>query len=150
MRGVRGDGRDLIAQWQARHPDDVIKLSEEVLDTLRTHPKEQYVAAADHMGMSPGSGTRGGTRVTLGVVPDYGNDAERGVRISGTVPGSPAEAAGLKAGDIIIKFGEQNIDSLYGLSDALAGGKPGQKVKLVVIRDGKNVELDATLAERKG
>ena len=129
--------------------DKVVALGTTVLDALTTMPREQYVAASDHSGMSPGPTGRGGSRVSLGVVPDYGNDAERGVRISGTSPGSAAEAAGLKAGDVLVQFGDEPIDSLYGLTDALAKAKPGQKVKLVVIRDGKNVELEATLKERK-
>jgi S1-C subfamily serine protease len=125
-----------------------VKAGTQVLDALRTGPREQYVSAYDHSGMSPGG--RGGSRVTLGVVPDYGNDADGGVRISGTVPGSPAEAAGLKGGDVITRFGDDKIDSLQGLTNALAAGKAGQKVKLTVRRDGEDVELEATLAERKG
>jgi hypothetical protein len=130
--------------------EQVLQLATRVVDTLRTHPREQYVASSDHSGMSPGG--RGGSRVTLGVVPDYGgaDDEAKGVRISGTVPGSPAEAAGLKAGDVIVKWGDESVDSLYTLTDLLAKAKPGDKVKLVLVRDGKNVELEATLAERKG
>jgi Zn-dependent M28 family amino/carboxypeptidase len=128
--------------------EQIVQLSTHVIDALEVHAREQYVAVADHSGMSPGG--RGGSRVTLGVVPDYGNDAERGVRISGTVPGSPAEAAGLKSGDVIVQFGTEAIDSLYGLTDVLAKAKPGDKVNLGIIRDGKTVELEATLAERKG
>jgi membrane-associated protease RseP (regulator of RpoE activity) len=134
--------------------DEVVKLSSEVVDAMRTHEREKYVAVAEHGMMSPGGGPSGGgpggSRVTLGVVPDYGNEVEKGVKISGTVPGSPAEAAGLKAGDVIVQFGKDKIDSLYGLTDALKSGKVGQKVKLGVIRDGKTIELEATLAERKG
>jgi hypothetical protein len=129
--------------------EQVVKLSTEVVDAMLTHPREQYVAANDHA-MSPGSGS-GGSRVTLGVVPDYGTDeSAKGVRISGTVPGSPAEKAGLKEGDVLMKWDDTDIASLYTLTDLLKGAKPGQTVKLVILRGGKNVEVEATLAERKG
>jgi hypothetical protein len=127
--------------------EQVVKLSTEIVDALLTHPREQYVAANDHA-MSPGSSSSG-SHVTLGVVPDYGTDADRGVRISGTVPGSPAEKAGLKEGDVIVKWDDTDIATIYTLIDVLRAGKPGQKVKLVILRGGKNVELEATLAERK-
>lgn len=130
--------------------EQVAKLSTEVVDAMVVHPREQYVEAYDHGGMGTGSGS-GGSRVTLGVVPDYsGDDAQRGVRISGTVPGSPADKAGLKDGDVILKWDDSDVASLYTLTDLLKAGKPGQKVKLLVTRDGKNVEVEATLAERKG
>ena len=120
--------------------------------------KQQYVDAADaspvRIGMLRGDGSRGsgGARVTLGVVPDYSSFGEGGgVRISGTSPGSPASNAGLKAGDIIVRMGNRTIDTLYDLSDVLAKGKPGQVVKLKILRDnGKTpLELEATLAARK-
>src|SRR5262249_2943799 len=110
---------------------------------------EKYVETYDHGGMGTGSGS-GGARVTLGVVPDYsGDDSQRGVRISGTVPGSPADKAGLKGGDVILKWDDSDVAALHTLTDLLKGGKPGQKVKLVILRGGKNVEVEATLAERK-
>jgi hypothetical protein len=127
----------------------VVKFSTNVVDALLAHPREQYVATYDHGGMGRPWGA-GGRRVPLGVVPDYGNDADRGVRISGTVPGSPAEKAGLKEGDLILKWDDTDVASLYTLTDLLKSGKPGQKVKLVVVRGGKNVDVEATLAERKG
>jgi S1-C subfamily serine protease len=121
--------------------------------------RQQYVDAADASPMriggvhGDGKGAGGGSRVTLGVVPDYSSFGQGGgVRISGTSPGSPADAAGLKAGDVIVKMGDRNIDTLYDLSDALAAAKPGQKVKLKVVRQGAKepLEMEATLAERKG
>jgi len=154
--------------WSGTHPDyhrpsddadkvnyegieQVIGLGITVLDALTTMPREAYVAASDdaHSGMAPGTG-RGGSRVTLGVVPHYGEDDGRGVRIDGTTPGTPADAAGLQAGDVIVQFGEEKLNSLQGLTDVLSRSKPGDKVKLVLIRDGKNVEIEVTLAERKG
>jgi S1-C subfamily serine protease len=82
-------------------------------------------------------------------VPDYAAEDVKGVRITGTSPGSPAAKAGLKDGDVIVKWDESNLDSVYGLTDELKKAKPGQKIKLGVLRDGKRIELEATLAEPK-
>jgi S1-C subfamily serine protease len=76
-------------------------------------------------------------------------DAGGGVKISGTSPDSPAAAAGLQAGDIIVQWDEKKVDTLYDLSDLLGNGKVGQTVKLKVIRDSKPLEVTATLAARK-
>jgi serine protease Do len=88
--------------------------------------------------------------VTLGVVPDYAPDEDvKGLRISGTSPGSPAAKAGLKEGDVLVQFNDDKVGSIYDLTDLLARGKPGQKVKIALIRDGKRIETEATLVERK-
>lgn len=129
--------------------EQVIELGESVLGTLTTMPREPYDASSDAHG-GPIAGGPGGSRVTLGVVPHYGEHDGPGVKIDGTSPGTPAERAGLKAGDVIVQFGDEKLDSLQGLTDVLRRSKAGDKVKLVVVRDGKNVELEATLAERKG
>ena len=65
-----------------------------------------------------------------------------GVKISGTVPGSPAEQVGLQSGDILLKWNDQKIESLEGLSELLGKSKPGDKVHLVVQRAGKPVEVE--------
>ena len=72
-----------------------------------------------------------------------------GVKITETMPDSPARTAGLQANDVIVKVDQKKIDTLYDLSDVLAKGKPGQKVKLKLMRDGKAVETEATLAKRQ-
>jgi Peptidase family M28/PDZ domain/PA domain len=130
---------------------EVAEFATKVADSMIAMPKEKYVDASDTTGgmMGPGHGT--GSSVTLGVVPDYSEtDTTKGVRITGTVPGSPAEKAGLKDGDVLVRFGNDKIDTLYDLTDSLSKAKPGDKVKLGVVREKKTVELDATLVERKG
>jgi S1-C subfamily serine protease len=129
---------------------EVVDFVADVIEQVAAEPKQAYVDAADasspHIG-SPSSGMS----ATLGVVPDYSTfEQGGGVRISGTSPGSPAAVAGLRDGDTIIKWNERKIDNLYDLTDALAKGKPGDKVHLQVIRDSKPMDVDATLAKRAG
>jgi serine protease Do len=61
------------------------------------------------------------------------------------VPGSPAEAAGLKDHDVITKVNNLNIDDKTSLTSALSKLKVGDKVSLTVIRDGKTITVKATL-----
>jgi Zn-dependent M28 family amino/carboxypeptidase len=131
---------------------EVIEFARDIVTQLAGSPKQAYVQASDASPMRVG-GTGERNRVTLGVMPDYSTSIDQGggVRISGAMPDSPAAAAGLQANDVIVKVDDRKIDTLYDLSDVLANGKAGQKVKVQVLRgDSKSpVELEATLAERK-
>lgn len=131
---------------------DVVTLGRNVVTAMASMPREQYVATHDSRGMSvmgSSGSTSGGTKVTLGIVPDYSDDTIKGVRISGTSPGSPAEAAGLKDGDIITAWDDTKLGNLMDIMGPLSKGKPGQKVKLKVTRAGQEIELEATLKEKK-
>lgn len=61
------------------------------------------------------------------------------------LPNSPAEKAGLKAGDIITKIDSQQIDQDHTLTSLLSKKKVGDKVTLTYIRDGKTQTVDVTL-----
>ena len=132
---------------------EVAEMSQRVIDAMTEMPHQQYVAAYDSQRLNlggSGGGPRGGTRVTLGIVPDYGTDESTvGVRITGTSAGSPAAAAGLKEGDIIFQMNDKKIANLYDLTDFLARGKPGDQVTIKVKRDKEETELHATLAARR-
>jgi S1-C subfamily serine protease len=87
------------------------------------------------------------------VVPDFGGSAgegsSAGVRISGVRPGSPAEKAGLKGGDVIVRFAGVNVRTLEDLTFALRGRRAGDQVQVVVRRDGGEQPLQAVLEERR-
>jgi serine protease Do len=101
--------------------------------------------------MAMASGDSSGRRAALGVIPDYGtDDTTPGVKIMGTHPGSAAEHAGMQAADILIAIDATKIDSLYDLEGYLEQAKPGDKVKLVFLRDKRRVEANAVLGERAG
>jgi len=92
-------------------------------------------------------GTGGGFGAYFGSIPDYGAQ-EHGVKLAGVKEGSPAAAAGVKEGDIIIKFGSHEIADIYDYTDAIKERHPGDVVDVIVMRDGKEVALKATLASR--
>lgn len=89
-----------------------------------------------------------GSGVYLGSIPDMGAADVKGMQLSGVRPGSPAEQGGLKAGDIIIKFGGKAIGNIYDYTDALGSFKPGDVVEVIVKRGGGEVTLKITLGKR--
>jgi len=63
-------------------------------------------------------------------------------------PNTPAARAGVRDGDVIVKFGERQVSSFTDLEKAVAVTKPGSTVPVDVIRDGKPVRLNITVIER--
>ena len=102
-------------------------------------------------GAPPGSsatpGSSGARRVSLGTIPDFAYEGA-GVRLSGVVPGSPAEKAGLTAGDIIVRLGSTTIPDLRAFADALKPLNPGDKVRVVFTRDGKERSIETEVVGR--
>lgn len=111
------------------------------LDKLDTRPV--YVKVEEP---AQRAGSGGKTRVTVGTVPEFGYNGS-GYKLSGTTEGSPAAKAGMKAGDIIVKFGPKTVGNIYDFMYAVQDYKAGDKVDIVALRDGKemtfNVELIA-------
>jgi len=72
----------------------------------------------------------------------------QGIIISQILPGSPAAQAGLKVNDVITKVNDQQIDGTHPISSVLLHTRPGDKVKLTIIRDGKQQTVDLTLGRQ--
>jgi len=83
----------------------------------------------------------------LGTIPDM-TPRDFGVRLTGVREDSPAEQAGLRAGDVIVEFDGKPIADLYAYAYALRDKKPGDVVKIVVERDGKRMTVNAVLQAR--
>ena len=73
---------------------------------------------------------------------------DRGAIIVEIVASGPAEAAGLRAGDIITRFKDKEIMDLADLVQAIRDGQVGEEVEIVFVRDGDTKTTSATLAER--
>lgn len=86
-------------------------------------------------------------RAMLGVVTD-GDD--KGAEIQSVSKESAAEKAGLKKGDIITKIDSKKIDETNDVSDAVRAHKPGEKVSITYLRDGKEQKTTAELGRWKG
>lgn len=132
---INYEGEKLVTDYVVR----VIKN----LDTLSEKPKYTKV----EMTASQREGAQRGFRVSFGIMPDFGEDAQ-GLKISGTRANSPAEKAGLKSGDIIIKFGGKDIKNIYDLTYLLGEYKPGDEVDVIVLRGQDEITLKAKLEAR--
>jgi serine protease Do len=68
-----------------------------------------------------------------------------GATVLEVTAGSPAEKAGIKKGDVITKVNENKIESPESLFETIHNYKPGEKVKIVFTREGKEQSVTATL-----
>ncbi|HXE81070.1 MAG TPA: M28 family peptidase [Vicinamibacterales bacterium] len=93
------------------------------------------------------TGSPGGYGPYFGSVPDF-TESEAGVRFLEVRPGSPADQAGLRRGDILIRFDGQTIVTLHDFTFALRGKQPGDVVKVVVLRNGREVHAEVKLGVR--
>jgi len=96
----------------------------------------------------PGGGGGGGYGPYFGSIPDFGQEVN-GVKFSDVRPNSPAAKAGLKAGDILVQFGDKPIKNLYDFTDALRRSKVGDVVEVKVMRDGQPISANVKLEHRK-
>jgi len=125
----------------------------EVTGDLRTEPgRPQYVKVAPPThgegSMGPVSGAAGaGYGPWFGSIPDFG-EGTKGVKFADITAGSPAAAAGFKAGDVMVEFDGKKIDNLYDFTYALRAKQPGDKVLVKVVRDGQTVEATVLLTKR--
>jgi serine protease Do len=87
--------------------------------------------------------------VTKDVAEAVGLANASGAIVAEVDPSTPAGKAGIKAGDIVTKFGANEIDSPKALARAVADVKPGTKETLTVWRKGKEVTMDVTVGNMK-
>jgi len=120
------------------------RLAARVTEELAARPEPPAFSKVE----SSRSTTRRGFAVALGTIPNYTWDGE-GMRISGTRGGGPADKGGLKAGDVIIHFGEAEVQNIYDYMYALQAAKAGVPVKLMVRRGGEVLELEVVPERRR-
>lgn len=71
----------------------------------------------------------------------------KGALVEDIVEGSPAEKAGVRAGDVIIKVGDTRVGGAEELKKAIGGMEAGKETPVVVWREGKQQTLHATVEE---
>lgn len=86
-------------------------------------------------------------QVTKEVAESIGLGKPQGALIRGVEEGSPAEKAGIEAGDIITKFDSKAIDKASDLPRLVGNTKPGSRVSVTVFRRGASKDLSITVAE---
>ena len=89
----------------------------------------------------------GRTRPVLGTIPDM-TEEPGGVRLSGVRTGSPADLAGMRAGDILIGMASDTIANLQDFQNALMKHSGGERVEVRYLRGGQVVRVMVTLGGR--
>jgi len=86
---------------------------------------------------------------SLGTIPDYAGDGRPGVLLAGVRAGSPAEAAGIRRGDLLVELSSKEIRDIHDFMYVLQRSKPGEKTTAVVVRDGQRVTVDVTFGSSR-
>ncbi|NMG43634.1 Do family serine endopeptidase [Aromatoleum toluvorans] len=113
---------------------------------VAAHVKDQLLAQ--------GKVTRGRLGIAIqdlnqGLADSFGLSVARGALVSHVEAGSPAAAAGLEAGDVVLKFNGEPIASSAELPPRVAVVTPGKPVKLEIWRKGKALEITVTVGEQQ-
>lgn len=129
---INSDGQEKILKYIHSVATEIIN-SENKPDYLAVERKD--------------SGRMTASRVWVGTIPDFAGDVD-GYKLGGVTEGSPAALAGLKAGDIITKFGDKKISNIYDFTYAIGNYKPGDKVKVLIKRAEQELEVELELKAR--
>ncbi len=118
----------------------IVTVTKEAVDYLAARPEPLHATIPGASAQGPVAKPAAPTerKVSFGVVPDFGYTG-RGVRADSIIPGSPAAAAKLQAGDIILSMRGEPVDTLQAFSNVLKTFKVGELVN-VEYRRGDAVE----------
>lgn len=123
----------------------VASVAKEVIEYLasRKDPLTSTVKTFSNVDTAP----KKERKVTIGIIPDFAYSGV-GCRLSGVMPNSPAQAAELKEGDIIIQINSSTVHNLKDLSDILKPLTPGTKISITFLRDGKEIVVEIEVVTR--
>lgn len=124
----------------------VVSLAERITRDIADRPQPLTFVRA--VAAAPTTSSREGTSAYLGSIPDMGATEVTGVRLSGVRAESPAEKAGMKAGDIIVEFAGKPVTDLQTYSNALYAQSPGDVVDIGIVRGRERLTVKVTLGRR--
>jgi hypothetical protein len=133
----------IAAGEEARVGDLVLRVA---MTLASGEPRPQFTRVQEPRPVG-GTGGGGGYGAYFGSVPDMGSDVE-GVKFADIRDGSPAAKAGLRRGDVLIEFAGAPIKNLYDFTYQLRAHRPGEEVRVVVLRGGERVEAKVKLEVR--
>ncbi len=113
-------------------------------DLAQVETRPQFVALPDKAPAAAGGSPS--FRVVMGLAPGYGDDGKPGMAVEMVSPEGPADLAGMKAGDRIVRISGKPVANIYDYMAATRSNNPGDVIEVVVLRDGQEVPLQVTLA----
>jgi hypothetical protein len=141
-----------------RPSDDIEKIDVDGLVEVASFVREMlvYLSAREEplnsnlADTAPGSDVSGAAsprRVGLGTVPDFSFSGP-GVRVSSVLEGSPAAAAGVRPEDVLVAIDDEDIRDLRAYADVLRERRPGDLIRIKIMRGKHELNVEARLAER--
>lgn len=142
-----------------KHPDETVKIvrwrngqQSELTAKLASRQRftTNYRGHTEQPARNPNAAARDDSQpqAWLGVVLAREEGDDKGVKIDRVYRGGPADAAGLKRGDILLKINDKDISDPEGISEALTGLQPNAKVELAIRRDKEQQSVTAVLGNR--
>ena len=151
---------DLLRELESRRVGQAVELevlrdgeSQRYMVTLGERPRGQRLRSFRHGPRVLEFGAGGGS---LGIQPQpltdqlrahFGVPEGRGVLVAAVLPGSPAEQAGLKAGDVLLQVGDQGVSAPHDLVGLPGRFRSGDKVSVTVVRDAREQQIEVTFKE---
>jgi photosystem II stability/assembly factor-like uncharacterized protein len=119
------------------------------LDWYRKDPNVVFaILETEKTGMGPPGAAAAVGNGDLGVRGEDSPD-NKGARVITVTEGGPADKAGLKAGDVIARVGDCEIESIQDLFESMRSHKAGDKVKVKIVRGTEEKEVEVTFAQRQ-
>lgn len=142
IRDEDGELHDVIIR--SAGTEDIISIN---IDAEDMQNQKAFVFVSDDALTAEAVINEGGDKGFMGVV--MGDLAAKGVALNSVVPGSGADKAGLRKGDVIAKLNNKKIKTASDVSEALQGTKNGDAVNVVFYRDGVKVSDFIKLGQSK-
>jgi hypothetical protein len=150
--GTHADYHRTTDDFGAINVDGIARVASVAADIVRQIGDKKTVLSfvESTRPMAPAGASRtSGYGAYLGSIPDMSTNPG-GVALSGVRAGSPAEAGGLKAGDVITRIGTHPVPNLQAMTDALRAYAPGDTVEIVYRREGSERRAQVVLGRRGG
>ncbi len=147
--GLHSDYHRPTDDWDKIHVEEAQRLVQYVHDLvfdLANRAERPLFAKVDTV-RRPAAGDARTFRAYVGTIPDF-SESGKGYKIGGITPGSPADKAGMKAGDLMIRFGGKEVRNIYDYTYALQEFKPGDEVEVVIVRNSEELTVKVVLGRR--
>ncbi|MCC6677391.1 MAG: M28 family peptidase [Phycisphaerales bacterium] len=143
---INNDGAARVVDLVERMTLDLARRPEAM-----AYPSGAESAASTQPAMQGDSPAPGPTRsrVRFGIAPGDYSGSEKGVLVGDVFPDTPAATAGLKKGDLMIRWNGKDLDSVEAWMPLLAGHSPGDEVEIVYKRDGQEMTTKTVLTGRR-
>ena len=89
-----------------------------------------------------------GQDLTAALAESLGIEMRPGILVSGVLEGGPADQAGIQPGDLIIRLDRQEVSGSHDMLKKVAAKAPGSPLSVSLIRDGRQFDQVAIVAER--